>query len=784
VEPSRSVNVSGAIIGASQDSSQQTMSVRKKDSSRTPERHPGKSPARKVDELHVPETRMEHLRQWLARLPKLRLYLFLLFVTWLSLTALVSLDSRLFSLFGFQDSSRGYEVGNVAEEDVFAPRNITYQDPVATQRERDQAAEQAQESYSQSQGVTRSVLEEVPAFFGEVREIRSSEASVEEKQSRIESAAPFYLPESTLRSLVFVDSSQLDQVEQYTTENLEELYDYAAIADDGLEDTPAAVITLSEGRDRLSEAASRDASGDVRALVSSLSRGFLETNYVVDRSSTQQARDEAASEVEPVQVSIQQGERIISRGEIIDREDIVQLEALGVIGSGASWRFLLGVGLVIAAEMGVGWYFLERFGNRILRTKQVIRITLAASLTILFTALARLFVELSVPAQVIPLAGLSILGTILLGPRLMFLMVVISSINVGIIGGNDFFLTAALLLSSGFAIYTAVRVDSRTQLLWAGIFIALVTSVVMFAVSLLGENAFSSALWQGALGLANGVLSLMIAMALLPLLENTFNILTPMKLLELSDPGRPLIQKLLKKAPGTFSHSMQVGNLAENAAERIGADALLARVGAYYHDIGKLEHPGYFIENQISSVNPHNELSPTLSARIIRRHVKDGVEIGRAWNLPEEILDIIAQHHGTSRIEYFYRKALQECSENGGANGNGGVREADFRYGTLPKSKEAGIIMLADSIEAIVKSIEKPTPKRIEDVVEQTVHQKIEDGQFDECQLTMNEIHATGEAIREAVIGFLGPRIEYPAPKPEPPKKTVQPSGWAQERTT
>ena len=309
----------------------------------------------------------------------------------------------------------------------------------------------------------------------------------------------------------------------------------------------------------------------------------------------------------------------------------------------------------------------------------------------------------------------------------------------------------------------------------------------MFAVSLIGENAFSAALWQGVLGLANGLLSLMIAMALLPVLETAFNILTPMKLLELSDPGRPLIQKLLRKAPGTFSHSMQVGNLAENAAERIGADALLARVGAYYHDIGKLEHPGYFIENQISGVNPHNELSPTLSARIIRRHVKDGVEIGRAWSLPEEILDIIAQHHGTSRIEYFYRKALQEAPDSGAANGNGGVREADFRYGSLPKSKEAGIIMLADSIEAIVKSIEKPTPKRIEDVVEQTVHQKIEDGQFDECQLTMREIHATGEAIREAVIGFLGPRIEYPDSKSDVSRRPAgngRPAGTTAEKST
>jgi putative nucleotidyltransferase with HDIG domain len=251
----------------------------------------------------------------------------------------------------------------------------------------------------------------------------------------------------------------------------------------------------------------------------------------------------------------------------------------------------------------------------------------------------------------------------------------------------------------------------------------------------------------------------MLAMVLLPLLENVFNILTPQKLLELSDTGHPLLQKLLRGAPGTFTHSMQVGSLAENAAERIGADPLLARVGAYYHDVGKLYHPNYFIENQISRMNPHATLTPALSARIIKRHVKDGVELGREWNLPGEVLDMIAEHHGTTRIEYFYRKALEEAVTNGTT-----VNESDFRYpGPCPKSKEAGILMLADSIEATVKSLEKPNPQTHRRYRRRHHPAKLEDGQFDQCELTMREIHETGEAIREAIIGFIGPRIEYPA---------------------
>ena len=445
-------------------------------------------------------------------------------------------------------------------------------------------------------------------------------------------------------------------------------------------------------------------------------------------------------------------ERNVPEG-IIESGNFERIETL--LQDPNPWTVLLGVAMVVAIELGIAWYFLERFGKRILKTNTAIRIALAASLTVLFTALARFFIELDFNAYLTPIAGLSVIGTMLLGPRLMFLMVVVTAVNVGIMKGNDFLLTAALLLSSGFAIYTVVRVDSRQRLLKAGLFIAMVTAIVTFAVGLIGGGTFADAAWQGVLGLGSGLLSLMLAMVLLPLLEDAFNILTPMKLLEFSNTSNTLIHKLLQKAPGTFTHAMQVGTLAENAAERIGANALLARVGAYYHDIGKMEHPAYFIENQIGQINPHDALSPALSAKVIRRHVKDGLEMGRAWGLPQEILDIIAQHHGTTRIEYFYRKAIELDGDK--------VNEADFRYsGGLPQSKEAGIVMLADSIEATVKSLSKPTPKRIEDIVTDTINRKIDDGQFDECALTLREIHEVGEAILEALVGFLGPRIEYP----------------------
>ncbi len=724
-------------------------------------------PGKRPEKFHRLPTRMEKFRGWVEGLPHMRFYMFLLFFTWLSLTVLISVDFRPAYYTGGLGGT-DFEVGSVAEDDVYAQRSVSYVDPVATGAARQEARDGAREAYRQDEEIPARQVEAVEGFFEEVRGIRASGAEPEEKFSRVEGTAPFPIPGDVARSLVFLEDERVDEAERYAVENLRELYGSTAVADEGVEGLPAFVVTLSEGRERLSEAARRDASGELAVVVDVSSRGFLAPNYVVDRAATEAARDEAAASVEDVSGRIAQNERVVARGEVLDRGDVARLEALGLTGGANPWSVLLGVGIVVATEMWIAWYFLERFGKRILKGKAAIRILLAALLLILFTALARVFVVLSLPSYLIPLAGLSILGTILLGPRLMFLMVVIESVNIGIIAGNDFFLTSVLILTSGFAIYTVLRVGPRTEFLWAGLLIAVVTGVVTFAFALIGGDGLRGALGQGGIGLVNGLLSLMLAMVLLPLLENAFNILTPQKMLELADTGNPLLNKLLSGAPGTFTHSIQVGSLAANAAERIGADPLLARVGAYYHDVGKLEHPYYFIENQIGRANPHKSLTPALSARIIKRHVKDGLRLGREWNLPQEVLDMIAEHHGTTRIEYFYRKALEDSL--GGDLAGVDVREADFRYGgPKPKSKEAGILMLADSVEATVKSLDKPTPKRIEDIVNGTIRGKLEDGQFDECQLTMHEIHETGEAIREALIGFIGPRIEYPQPPAQKP---------------
>ena len=240
----------------------------------------------------------------------------------------------------------------------------------------------------------------------------------------------------------------------------------------------------------------------------------------------------------------------------------------------------------------------------------------------------------------------------------------------------------------------------------------------------------------------------------LPLWENMFNLLTPLRLMELSNPNQPLLKKLLVEAPGTYHHSVMVGNLSERGAELLGADGLLARTASYYHDIGKLKRPYFFKENQIGIENPHDELSFDVSAKIILNHTLDGVEMAKKNRLPKEIIDIIEQHHGDTKVMYFYYKAKEE---------NPDVLLEDFMYkGPKPQTIESAIVMMADSCEAAVRSIQKPTEESIEDMVKKVIKGKYEDGQFDECDINFKDIKTIEEGFISTFLGIFHDRIEYP----------------------
>ncbi|MGH7751551.1 MAG: HDIG domain-containing metalloprotein, partial [Gemmatimonadales bacterium] len=259
---------------------------------------------------------------------------------------------------------------------------------------------------------------------------------------------------------------------------------------------------------------------------------------------------------------------------------------------------------------------------------------------------------------------------------------------------------------------------------------------------------------DAAVGMVNGVVVGIFAIGVLPYLENLFGLVTPIKLLELSNPGHPLLRRLQMEAPGTYHHSVIVANLAEAAADAIGADGLLVRVGTYYHDVGKIRRPVFFVENQIGVENPHERMSPSLSALTVAAHVRDGQDMAREYGLPNSVADFIPEHHGTTLITYFYHQAVERGDE---------PEPAAFRYeGPKPQTRETAIVMLADAVEAAVRSLPRPTPDRIYEVVRRIIHERLEDGQLDECDLMFRDLEQIAQTFTRVLTGIFHPRIEYP----------------------
>jgi len=430
------------------------------------------------------------------------------------------------------------------------------------------------------------------------------------------------------------------------------------------------------------------------------------------------------------------------------------MEKLGLLDTVVGWRAWLGIFFTVALELVAIWLSLRRFGAAIRRDNNLI--LAGATLLLLFTLLGRLLSIAPLSPYLVPIVSLGIVGSIVLGSRAASLLVVLGSVNLGLITHLHFEYPLVALISGLCAAFLVSHLIERSELLSAGAVASVFCVAAVFGAELVRESPVVEALRFALWGLGAGVLGLVLSITLLEVFELFFNLTTPLRLLELGNPAQPLLRRLMQEAPGTYNHSIMVGNLAEAAAEAAGADPLLARVAAYYHDIGKVNRPEYFIENQLHMHNPHDRLNPNLSKLAITAHVRDGVELAKQYGLPRPIIDIIRQHHGTSVVSYFYSKAKQTSPEE--------VSEETYRYEEeKPTSREAAIIMLADSVEAAVKAMQHPTPKKIQMLIRDIIRQKMEDGQLDHSQLTFGDLQKVADAFFAVLRGVLGHRIEYPA---------------------
>ena len=362
----------------------------------------------------------------------------------------------------------------------------------------------------------------------------------------------------------------------------------------------------------------------------------------------------------------------------------------------------------------------------------------------------------AVLSYLLPTAALSMLLTVLLGPQLAITVTALFSMVVGFIAGGPVEPAVYALAGGLIASLSLYRVESLSAFLWAGVYVTLANLAVILAFHLPNQNYDAvQLLTLAGLSLVNGGLSASLTLAGFYLLGTLFDITTSLQLMELARPTHPLLRELLLKAPGTYHHSILVSNMAEEAAGRIGADALLARVGAYYHDVGKIARPYFFVDNQEEGVNVHERLDSQTSAQIIISHVTDGLDLAKRYRLPSKVRDFIPQHHGTSVATYFYRQALQ--SEEGEVN------EEDFRYpGPKPQTKETAIVMLADGCEAAVRAERPDSLEGIRELIHKIIGGKMLDGQLDECDLTLRDLDEVRSAFVKILQGIFHPRVKYP----------------------
>ncbi|WPX09972.1 HD family phosphohydrolase [Anaerocellum danielii] len=403
--------------------------------------------------------------------------------------------------------------------------------------------------------------------------------------------------------------------------------------------------------------------------------------------------------------------------------------------------------LILSLIMGVYFYLFEKKFLDSCRD-------MAATSAIIVLSLLLIKFLLPIPTYAVPAFVGVILISLLVDVRVSIIFnMVLSIVTLLIVGTDNLSFALHLFVTGSLCAIVSHSIHNRLQFLSHGFLASLISSLFVLSTELVFKINGAEVLTTLANSFIGTALSFIIAYGTLPVWEYLFDFTTPIRLMELSNPNHPLLKKLLLEAPGTYHHSLIVGNLAEIACEAVGGNYLLARIGAYYHDIGKLKRPFYFKENQILEEDPHNRITPTLSALIIISHTKDGVEIGKEYRLPRQVLDIIKQHHGTTKVAFFYGKALSQNQQ---------VSEEKFRYdGPIPQSKEAAIVMLADSVEAAVRALSSPTPQLIEASIRNVIQEKLLDGQLNNSDLTFRELEVISESFIKVLTGVFHKRVSY-----------------------
>jgi cyclic-di-AMP phosphodiesterase PgpH len=643
---------------------------------------------------------------------------------------------------------RVYEVhvGDVAAFPIKAPRKASYVSQIRTREAADQAAAQVQPVVAMDRArITQLMggLADLIQRLGGARALPN--ATPEQRAAAIRQLVSPPLSDATVARIAELDDARWAPL-AVEAQRLQQDVLQERIADD----------TIEQQRQMLPLRVSTVFGEPDRSVIAELVGRFVGPNTLVDEDATARAKQDARDSVTPVVQTYERGQTIVRDGQIVGPLELEALEALGLRNPELDWRSFASAGLFVGALMAVLAAFVWHFDRSLLSRDR--RMLLIAGLLVLTTLAAKLIVP-SRPlwVYVFPLSAVSMLVAILFEARLAMLLGAILGVLLAWIAGGSLEVGVIAFVGTSVGALAAWRCERMVSYFLAGVYVAVAQIVVYGAFFLAGRSDDWPMLGLVSFELAvSGVLASLLAIGSFALLGRVFGILTTMQLLELANPTQPLLRRLLMEAPGTYHHSIMVGNLAERAAEVIGADSLLVRVAAYYHDIGKLERPWAFIENQTDpATNVHDSLDPLASARLIAAHVPDGVRLAAKHRLPARLRDMIPQHHGTRTISFFYQQAAEQTTE--------AIDPALFTYpGPRPQTREAALLMLADSTEAAARAAHDHSRAAIEELVERIVRQRLEEGQFDDCNLTLRDLVRIKHSFVTLLTGIYHPRIPYP----------------------
>lgn len=641
-------------------------------------------------------------------------------------------------------------VGDIATVDIKAP--IDTVDEIATKEKIEEAIAKAKEDkqYTVKSEVKTQAIDNINKLFNKLATEISSTKDAKEKLTEIKKIDAFRLTDEEYNILLSIDASKISDIQNKTLQALEKAYKNNI----GENDYEA----LQNARDLASEELiSYNLDRNLEDTLKSILYSQIKANFFIDTEKMEENIKEAQKNVQ--KEIIKKNQIIVKEGEPVTERQIEILNELGLLNSGLTKSYLssfIALAILVAVILYLEYSYISRERADIFKSDKFI--ILISSINVI-TLMLSLSLNIISP-YLIPIACGAMVMTILIEYKVSLIVNLLNLVFVSIIVGFNpsiiILFAVAIVLGS-----TAVKkVQQRNDIIYATLYIAVIASILTLTVGMISSSNLKENLIQTGFTIISVMIAGILSVGLLPFYESIFDVVTNIKLLELSNPNQPLMRKLLMEAPGTYHHSMMVANLAEAATEVVGGNPVIARVGAYYHDIGKTKRPYFFGENQIGKENPHDRITPNLSTLIILSHTKDGIEMAKEHKIPKIIQDIIVQHHGTTLVKYFYYK-VKNSAEN-----PDDVKEEDFRYtGPIPDTKESGILMLADSVEASVRSIPEPTKDKIENMVNNIINDKINSNQLINCDLTLKDIELIRQSFLKTLDGIYHHRIEYPTEK-------------------